>query len=119
MLGDAVGVAVLIEVGLDEGDQQDRGVLGPGLVGLDIVKRRWSPRAFADRPVEDHKLRCILEAARWSASSYNEQPWRFILAKKADGAPFDTALSCLAEANQAWAKNAPILLITFVKTDFD
>ncbi|MEM6334366.1 MAG: nitroreductase family protein [Planctomycetota bacterium] len=86
---------------------------------LDMVKRRWSPRAFADRPVEDHKLRCILEAARWSASSYNEQPWRWILAKKADGQPFDTALSCLAEANQAWAKDAPILLITFVKTDFD
>ncbi|MEO0965209.1 MAG: nitroreductase family protein [Planctomycetota bacterium] len=85
---------------------------------LDVIKRRWSPRAFADRPVEDHKLRCILEAARWAASSFNEQPWRFVLTKKADGAPFETALGCLAEANQLWVKDAPVLMLTFVSTKF-
>jgi len=87
---------------------------------LDVIKRRWSPRAFStDRPVEDHKLRCILESARWAASSYNEQPWRWILAKKADSEDqFNKALSCLVETNQAWAKDAPVLLITFVKSDF-
>jgi nitroreductase len=87
---------------------------------LDVIKRRWSPRAFADRPVEEHKLRCILEAARWSASSYNEQPWRWMLVKKADSQEaFDRAIDCLVEANQAWAKDAPVLLICFVKTDFE
>ena len=43
---------------------------------LDLVAERWSPRAFADRPVEPEKIRQMLEAARWTMSSYNEQPWR-------------------------------------------
>ncbi|MEM9252502.1 MAG: nitroreductase family protein [Planctomycetota bacterium] len=85
---------------------------------LDVIKRRWSPRAFADRPVEDHKLRCILEAARWAASSFNEQPWRFVLTKKVDGESFDKALGCLVEANQLWVKDAPVLLLTFVSMAF-
>ena len=42
-----------------------------------LIVRRWSPYAFADRPVSDDDLRSVFEAARWSASSYNEQPWRY------------------------------------------
>lgn len=85
---------------------------------LDLLKRRWSPRAFSDRPVEPQKLRCVLEAARWAASSFNEQPWIFFLAQRTDSEAFEKALSCLVEANRLWAKEAPVLLLTAVRTDF-
>ena len=47
-----------------------------------LISERWSPRAFANRPVEPEKLRALFEAARWAASSYNGQPWYFIVATK-------------------------------------
>lgn len=84
----------------------------------DLLKRRWSPRAFSDRRVEPAKLRQLFEAARWAASSFNEQPWRFIVATKDDPAAFDQALGCLVEKNQAWAKGAPVLVLTFFKKTF-
>jgi len=49
-----------------------------------LIGERWSPRAFADRPVEPEKLRSLFEAARWAASSYNGQPWNFIVVKDAE-----------------------------------
>ncbi len=85
---------------------------------LDVIKKRWSPYVFADRPVEKQKLRCLLEAARWAASSFNEQPWRFILATKGDQAAFEKLLGCLVEANQAWAKHVPVLMIGISKDNF-
>ena len=48
----------------------------------DLIRNRWSPRAFADRAVEPEKLLSLLEAARWAPSSYNYQPWGFIIATK-------------------------------------
>lgn len=48
----------------------------------ELIARRWSPYAFADRAVSDDDLRSLFEAARWAASSYNEQPWRFVVATK-------------------------------------
>ncbi len=85
---------------------------------LDVIKRRWSPYAFSVRPVEREKLLSLLEAARWSASAFNEQPWRFILATKDDSPAFTKALNCLVEANQAWAKNVPVLILTVTRTTF-
>jgi nitroreductase len=79
----------------------------------DLLKRRWSPRAFADRPVAPETLRSLLEAARWAPSSYNEQPWAFIVATKDQPAEYAKVLSCLIEFNQTWAKAAPVLLLTF------
>ena len=77
---------------------------------------RWSPRAFSSQPVEDEKLMQILEAARWAASSYNEQPWRFLLARTPD----DVAkfLDLLVPQNQVWAKDAPVLLFIAAKKTF-
>lgn len=77
----------------------------------ELVARRWSPYAFADRPVPDADLRSLFEAARWAPSSYNEQPWRYVVATKADPEGYDRLLSCLVEANQAWAKTAPVLAL--------
>src|SRR5262245_23914817 len=74
-----------------------------------LIAQRWSPYAFADRAVSDDDLRAVFEGARWAASSYNEQPWSYILATKANPTEFERLLSCLVEGNQAWAKNAPVL----------
>jgi nitroreductase len=82
------------------------------------IAARWSPYAFADRPVSDADLRSVFEAARWAASSYNEQPWRYIVATKAQPAEFARLLSCLVEPNQAWAKNAPVLALGCTSLNF-
>jgi len=84
----------------------------------ELIAKRWSPYVFDGRPVEADKLRSCLEAARWAASSFNEQPWRFIIASREDEAAFTTALSCLVEPNQAWAQHAGALLFTVVSTKF-
>ena len=84
----------------------------------DLIARRWSPYAFADRPVSKDDLRSLFEAARWAASSYNEQPWSYIVATKADAAEFERLLSCLVEGNQAWAKAAPVLALGCTSLNF-
>jgi len=85
---------------------------------LPVIAERWSPYAYDPRPVEREKLLSCLEAARWAPSSYNEQPWTFILAERADQAAFSTALDCLVEGNRAWAKNAGVLMLTVVARNF-
>ena len=84
----------------------------------ELLAKRWSPYAFADRPVSDDDLRSLFEAARWAASSYNEQPWRYIVATKADPEEFERLLSCLVEGNQAWAKAAPVLALGCTSLNF-
>ena len=77
-----------------------------------LIGERWSPRAFADRPVEPEKLRSLFEAARWAASSYNGQPWNFIVATKNDPENYQKVLECFIEFNQGWAKNAPVVALS-------
>ncbi len=79
----------------------------------ELLKRRWSPRAFAERPVEHDKLLSLFEAARWAPSARNAQPWSFILALKEGGkGEFDRLLECLPERNQRWALHAPVLVLS-------
>jgi len=85
---------------------------------IDLLGRRWSPRAFADRPVEPEKLQSILEAARWAPSSLNAQPWSFIVATKQDPADFQRMLECLVEGNQTWARSAPVLMVSVATSAF-
>jgi nitroreductase len=85
----------------------------------ELLKRRWSPRAFADRPIEPEKLLRLWEAARWSASTANQQPWHFIVATKQDEAEHTRLLSCLRENNQQWASRAPVLMVSVAKLTFD
>ncbi len=82
------------------------------------MNHRWSPYRFEARTVEDDKLLACLEAARWAASSYNDQPWSWIIAHRQDPTEFDTMLGCLLEANQVWAKHAGVLMITVTRTTF-
>jgi nitroreductase len=84
----------------------------------ELLAERWSPYAFQDRLVSKADLCSLFEAARWSASSYNEQPWRYIIATQENPIQFHQLLSCLVEGNQAWAKNAPILVLGIAKLEF-
>jgi nitroreductase len=83
-----------------------------------LLRRRWSPRDYADRPVEQEKLFSLFQAARWAASCFNEQPWRFVTATKADSASFARVLSLLVERNQQWAKGAYLIGFTAGKKTF-
>jgi len=85
----------------------------------EILRRRWSPRAFSDRLVEPEKLQSLFEAARWAASSFNEQPWNFIVATKQKPEEHARLLSCLVEGNQRWAREAPVLMVSVAKLNFD
>jgi len=84
----------------------------------DLIARRWSPRAMEPRPVPAKALRSLLEAARWAPSSYNEQPWSFIVARREDEAEFQAMLGCLVDVNQAWARNAGALILTVTRSRF-
>ncbi len=85
----------------------------------DVIKRRWSPRAFAERPVDTGTLRSLFEAARWAPSSNNEQPWRFIVASQDDRTAYDRLLACLAEGNRKWAYRAPVLILSVASMNFE
>jgi nitroreductase len=85
---------------------------------LEILASRWSPYGFEDRPVSEAGLRSLFEAARWAASSYNEQPWNYLVATRENSPEFGRLLSCLVEANQAWAKAAPVLVLGVVSLRF-
>jgi nitroreductase len=85
----------------------------------DLLSDRWSPTAFSNRPVADEDLRSIFEAARWTASTFNEQPWRYILATRADHEGFDRLLSCLDDANAVSAKEAPVLVLCCTRLTID
>ncbi|MFQ5597032.1 MAG: nitroreductase family protein [Nitrospiria bacterium] len=83
-----------------------------------LVAARWSPYAFSDRPVAEDDLRSLFEAARWAASSYNEQPWCFFVAMRDDSKVFERLLSCLVEGNRLWAQAAPVLVLCAVQLKF-
>jgi nitroreductase len=85
-----------------------------------LIARRWSPRAFEDRPVEPEKLKSLFEAARWAPSSNNEQPWRFLAAtKEANQADYDRLFSCLFEGNAKWVFRAPVLILSVASLLFE
>jgi nitroreductase len=82
---------------------------------IDPIRDRRSGRAFTPQPVDDKTLGSILEAARWAASSSNEQPWSFIVATKENPEEFNRLLHCLVEFNQGWAQHAPLLLLSVAR----
>lgn len=84
----------------------------------ELIRDRWSPRAFADKLVPQDVLRSIFEAARWAPSSFNEQPWAFIVATKDGKENFEKMLSVLVDFNVQWAKSAPVLALAVAKLAF-
>jgi nitroreductase len=83
----------------------------------DLILRRWSPRAFADTPVSDADLKTVFTAASWAASSYNEQPWRFLVGRKGDET-WNKIFHALTPANQSWTDSAPVLYASLAKKTF-
>ncbi len=84
----------------------------------ELIQNRWSPRAFSEQSVSREDLAALFDAARWAASSYNEQPWRFIVATKQDPDAYQKLLSLLVPFNQNWAKTAPVLILMVAKKTF-
>jgi nitroreductase len=83
----------------------------------DLILQRWSPRSFADKPVSSADLIKIFTAASWAASSYNEQPWRFLVGRKGDDT-YAKIFDALADANKIWATTAPVLILSAGKKTF-
>lgn len=83
----------------------------------EMILRRWSPRAFSDREITSADLKKLFVAASWAASSYNEQPWRFLVGRRGDET-YKKILDSLVEFNQGWAKAAPVLLLSVGKKTF-
>jgi nitroreductase len=82
----------------------------------ELIRNRWSPRAFADKTVPPEVLRSLFEAARWAPSSNNEQPWAYLVATKDDAENFAKMLGVLVEFNAGWAKDAPVLALSVAHT---
>ena len=83
----------------------------------DLFLRRWSPRAMSGEAVGEAELARLYEAARWAPSSYNEQPWRFLSARRGSPA-WDTFFGLLVEGNKAWCTGAGALLLLASKRTF-
>lgn len=85
----------------------------------ELLQSRWSPLAFADRPVAPADLHTLFEAARWAPSSFNDQPWFFLVgAKQGDRETYDKLLSCAVPGNAAWAGTAPVLILGVARLTF-
>lgn len=84
-----------------------------------LLRRRWSPRAFAPEPVSAEIITALLEAARWAPSSRNEQPWRFIVATADQPDEHARIAECLTGNNRLWAPNAPVLMVILAKRNFE
>ena len=84
----------------------------------ELIASRWSPYAFDSRPVAKADALSLFEAVRWSASSFNEQPWHYLVATQNEPEEFAKLLSCLVEGNQTWAKAAPLLAIGVTSLNF-
>jgi len=90
----------------------------PEEAGVDrLIRRRWSPRAYSEKDVPTAELKRLFEAARWAASSSNEQPWRFLVGRRGDET-YQKIFNALVEGNQSWAKSAPVLVLSVAKKTF-
>lgn len=84
----------------------------------DLIRQRWSPVCFEPRSIPEETLLTLFEAARWAPSSYNEQPWSFVVATRDQPDEFASLLGCLAEPNQVWAQHAGALLLSVAALNF-
>ena len=83
-----------------------------------LIAHRWSPRAFADRPIDSAVLCSLLEAARWAPSSFNEQPWRFIVGDSERTLTTHQKIREILVPQNNWAHKAPVLILTVAKLTF-
>src|SRR5688500_11169812 len=82
-----------------------------------IIYRRWSPRALSGEAISEHELFTIFEAARWAPSTYNEQEWRFLYARR-DTPEWPTFFELLTDGNRSWCKGAAVLVVILARKAF-
>lgn len=80
----------------------------------EIIKNRWSARAFSQRVIEKKDIEALIEAATWAPSSMNEQPWRYLIAPKGTN-DFDKMVGCLTPGNQIWAQHASVMVLSLAE----
>jgi len=83
-----------------------------------LILSRWSPRSFTGQELDDKELFSLFEAARWAPSSYNNQPWRFIYAKR-NSSHWNVLFGLLGDGNKPWCSNASVLVVIISKKTFD
>lgn len=83
-----------------------------------LLRKRWSPRSFSNKSVDPELVNQIFEAARWAPSSYNEQPWRFIVARREEEEAFEKISQVMNDFNRDWAIEAAVLALGLTKTSF-
>ena len=83
-----------------------------------LILNRWSPRSMTGEVLNDDDIMSLFEAARWAPSSYNNQPWRFIYAKR-NTEHWDRFFNLLAEGNKNWTKNAALLVVVISRKNFE
>lgn len=83
-----------------------------------IIKERWSPRSFSDQEIKPDLIQQLFDAARWAPSSFNEQPWRFIYARKEEPEQFQKLYEVMGDFNQSWAGDASLLILNIAKDRF-
>ena len=83
-----------------------------------LIYRRWSPRAMSGEAIADHEIEALFDAARWAPSCFNEQPWRFLFARR-DTPHWNTFFALMVEGNQRWARNAAVLIVTVSRRSFE
>ena len=83
-----------------------------------LILNRWSPRSIMAEELDDDTIMSLFEAARWAPSSYNNQPWRFVYAKR-NTEYWNKLFDLLAEPNKVWAKNAALLVVVISNKNFE
>ena len=83
-----------------------------------LILNRWSPRSMTGQELGDDDIMSLFEAARWAPSSFNNQPWRFIYAKR-NTEHWDRLFNLLVDANKIWAKNAALLVVVISRKNFE
>lgn len=85
---------------------------------IDVIKKRWSNRAFTDKAIPASEIETLFEAASWAPSSGNEQPWVYYYVQKSNAEKFDALMHCLDVGNQIWAKKCDIIIVGAVRKTF-
>lgn len=83
-----------------------------------IITKRWSARSFHEREISHEELMSLFEAASWSSSSNNEQPWVYVYATKSNPLEFHKFSECLMDSNKSWAQHASVIILSLARKNF-
>ncbi len=86
---------------------------------MELIAKRWSPKAFRLEIPKEAELISMFEAARWAPSCFNNQPWRYLVTTREDPEAFSRALACLTEKNASWVQNTPLLAFQIMRETFE